>query len=320
MMIGTIYLRRTVLLGLLACAASLVGCQQPLYLPAIDPSGQRIFLPATEATTLANPSDSQCRGLGFIPRPAWQEATTPPPCPEPPPAAPPGARQPLTPRPSPNPATTPRGVPGKLSVTPARMIAPVGSEVVLIAGLCGDDGYYITSQPIEWMLSQDSVGQLVDYNNRGKFWTLAKKLSADYAITRTSCRRETVTRGTPSVTDDVVLQRGQTWVSLTSASEGTSYVTTIASRGENWPQRRQTSTIYWVDAQWAMPNPTTARAGQPHPLTTTVTRTATHAPVVGWIVQYEVTGGTPATFGPSGAQAIEVATDTDGRATAQLLP
>ena len=305
---------------LFGCIVVLMGCQQPLQLPAIDPTGQRIFLPAPAATTLANPADSQSRGLGFIPKPAWQEATTPPPCPEPPPAAPPGARTPLTPKPPARPSAVPRGVPGKLSVTPARMIAPVGSEVVLLAGLCGDDGYLITQQSIEWNLSQDSVGQLVDYNDRGKIWTRAKKLSADYAITRTSCRPETVTRGTPSVTDDIVLRKGQTWVSLTSASEGTSYVTVVAARGENWPQRRQTATIYWVDAQWSMPNPTSARAGQPHVLTTTVTRTGTAAPVANWIVRYQVTGGVPATLGPNAATAVEVRTDADGRASVPLNP
>lgn len=305
---------------LTGCLVILLGCQQPLQLPAIDPSGQRIFLPGPSGTTLANPTDSQCQGLGFFPKPAWQEATTPPPCPEPPPTAPPGAQTPLVPAAPAQPNAVQRGVPGTLSVTPTRMIAPVGSEVVLVAGLCGDDGYLITQQSIEWMLSQDSAGQLVDYNNRGKLWTLAKKLSADYAITRTSCRPETVTRGTPSVTDDIVLKKGQTWVSLTSASEGTSYVTVVASRGENWPQRRQTATIYWVDAQWSMPNPTSARAGQPHLLTTSVMRTGTAAPVSNWIVRYEVTGGVPATFGPTSAAAIEVRTDTEGRANTQLIP
>ena len=115
----------------------------------------------------------------------------------------------------------------------------MGSEVVLVGGLCGDDGYLITSQKIEWNLSQDSVGQFVDFSDRGSYWNASKKLSADYAITKTSRRSEVVTRGTPSVTDDIVQQKGQCWISLTSASEGTSYVTALAPEGATWPQRRQ---------------------------------------------------------------------------------
>ena len=162
------------------------------------------------------------------------------------------------------------------------------------------------------MLSQDSVGQFVEVSDQDGLWCRSKKLSADYAIARTSTRSQVVTRGTPSVTDDVVQQKGQCWVSLTSASEGTSYVTAVASKGATWPQRRQSATIYWVDAQWAFPNPVAVPAGQLHTLSTSVKRTATGAPVVGFIVRYEIVDGTPAVLGPGGATAIEVRTDEDG--------
>jgi len=205
-------------------------------------------------------------------------------------------------------------------VTPARMIAPVGSEVVLMAGLLGEQGRFITRQPIEWMLSQDSVGQIVDVGDRDRCWYGSKKLSANFATTQTATRRAVITRGTPSVTDDVVQEKGQCWVSVTSASEGTSYVTVMATKGATWPQRRQTAAIYWVDAQWVFPMPQTVRAGQPHTLSTTVTRTATGAPVSNWIVRYEIAGGSPATFGQSGAAVAEVRTDGNGVASAILQP
>jgi uncharacterized repeat protein (TIGR01451 family) len=204
-------------------------------------------------------------------------------------------------------------------LTPTRMIAPVGSEVVLVSGLCGDDGYLITQQPIEFMLSQDSVGQFVEVSDQERLWCRSRKLSADYAIARTSTRSQVVTRGTPSVTDDVVQDKGQCWVSLTSSSPGTSYVTAVAKKGANWPQRRQAATIYWVDAQWAFPNPVAVPAGRPHTLSTSVKRTATGAPVVGFIVRYELVDGAPAAFG-SGASAIEVMTDQDGLGNAVLQP
>lgn len=293
------------------------GCQQ-MRLPAIDPTGERIFSPSG-TTQWAVPSDSRTPSSSIWPRPAWEQPLTPPPCPEPTLGPPIGiAAAPQTPLPADR--TGSSGIPGTLRITPTRMIAPVGSEVVLLGGLCGDDGFLVTNQPIEWMLSQDSVGQFIEINDHGILWNRSKKLSSNYAITRTSSRGEIQTRGTPSVTDDIIQQKGQCWVSLTSASEGTSYVTAVASRGAVWPQRRQTATIYWVDAQWAFPPPAAVSAGQAHTLTTSITRTATNAPVVGYIVRYEVIDGSPAGFGPERATAAEVATDAQGIAAAALTP
>ncbi len=271
-------------------ALTLGGCES-LRVPAIDPTGERIFLP-NQSTTVSGVSDSRCLDLSdnscLFPKPAWKQPPAPPACPQPP--------QPSAGSPAPVVSTPPirsdRGIPGQLSVTPGRLIAPVGSEVVLTGGLCGDDGHFVMRQPLEWMLSQDSVGQIVDVSDRDGYWNPhSKKLSADYAVTRTATRLQVVTRGTPSVTDDVVQQKGQGWISVSSPSEGTSYITVVAPTGATWPQRRQTATIYWVDAQWSFPGPMTVPAGQPHTLTTTVTRTGTGAPVMGWIVRYEVVGG-----------------------------
>lgn len=300
-------------------ALLVTGCQH-FQLPAIDPTGERIFS-TSDRMRLATPGDSRCVTTGGpFPKPAWSPAPTPPPCPEPPPAAPPGANVCITPQSPIQPRPVQRGIPGKIMVNPTRLIAPVGSEVVLVGGLCGDDGYLVTCQKIEWSLSRDSVGQIVDYSDRGRIWNASKKLSADYVITSTSNRSEIVTRGTPSVTDDIIQQKGQCWVSLTSASEGTSYVTAIAPAAATWPQRRQVATIYWVDCQWAFPNPVSVPAGQSYTLSTRLTRTATNAPIANWIVRYDIVDGTAATFGPDNSTSIEVRTDENGLGNALLQP
>ncbi len=306
-------------LGILAClVTSIAGCQQ-LRLPAIDPTGARIFS-SSDSMRMATPTDSRQKSTCLLPKPAWQQPISPEPCPEPPPPPPPGAHAPMSPPAKAPPRAPEKGVPGKVMLSPTRMIAPVGSEVVLTSGLCGDDGYLITQQPIEFMLSQDSVGQFVQVSDRTGLWHRSKKLSADYAIARTSTRAQVVTRGTPSVTDDIVQRKGQCWISLTSASEGTSYVTVVAQKGANWPQRRKAASIYWVDAQWAFPSPVAVPAGQVHNLSTSVKRTATGAPVVGYIVRYEIVDGNPAVFGPGGATAFELRTNDEGLANVALQP
>ncbi len=216
--------------------------------------------------------------------------------------------------------------PDRLLLTPSKIVAPVGSEVVLLAGLCGADGYFVTKQPVEWLLSQESVGNFIDVGEddhptlSALLHRTPEKRSSNFAVARTASQAKTITRGTPTVGDDIVLQKGQTWVTLTAASEGISHVTAVATDADNWEQRRQTATIQWVDAQWLLPSPTVVRAGEQQILTTTVNRNSSHAPVRGWLVRYEVISGPPVGFGPERAQAVEVATDANGKASVSLQP
>lgn len=212
-------------------------------------------------------------------------------------------------------------------VTPTRIVAPVGSEIVLLAGICGPDGHYVMRQPIEWSLSNDSVGNLVDAGDGCDMHACsllkkhqAGKENSSFAITRTSTESRMITRGTASRDDDVLLKKGQSWVSVTSGSPGVTYVTAVATGAENWEQRRQLATVIWVDAQWVLPGPGIASAGQPHVLTTTVTRQSDNMPASNWIIRYEIAGGSPAVFGPQAQTAVEVTTDASGHGSAQLVP
>jgi hypothetical protein len=66
---------------------------------------------------------------------------------------------------------------GELLLTPTKLVAPVGGEVILLAGICGKDGLLVTGEPIEWMLSPESVGQIIDVgdNNQSHRQHLFKK-------------------------------------------------------------------------------------------------------------------------------------------------
>jgi uncharacterized repeat protein (TIGR01451 family) len=310
--------------ALLLSVVGLAGCAD-LRVPAIDQSGERFFLPPPAYTTLVTPEFCPPQ-LPCFPEPAFTTPPPPPPCPpslEPAPAVPSA--------PSPAAVSPPVALPpsagreGRLMVAPARMVAPVGEEVVLTAGFCGAAGRYVVGQPIEWILSQDSVGHFVEVNGAGRRClrrVLPKssgKFSADFAVARTCAKAQVITRGTPTPTDDVLLKRGQTWITLTSQTEGSSHVTVIAPDAAGWDRRRQSAAVHWVDAQWVLPPPAIVRAGETHLLTTTVTRRSGAAPSPPWLVRYEIVSGA-AGFAPDGQAAVEVATDAQGRASIQLLP
>ncbi len=327
-MLSPSYFRLTSLLLIAA-----VGCSH-LRLPAIDPSGQRIFTGGS--TTLAGPD------CPLFTHPA--AATTPPaivagpavkpPC-NPPIVAQPVVAVPIVavpvaavPAPIQQPACGPQGCPTgpQLKVCPAQLVAPVGSEVVVTAGLCGPSGYYLTKQPLEWMLAPDGVGQIVqvgkETNNSfaSYFRGTPNKVGPNYVRAHTSTTRQVITRGTPSQLDDVALEKGQSWISVTSPTEGTTNITVWAPAEGNWEKRRQTATILWVDAKWKYPAPAIVRsgAGGRHILTTKVTR-GNGAPIDNFIVQYEVLDGPEAGFGAAGQKTLNAPHTGGGNYSAELL-
>lgn len=301
------------------------GCAR-LNLPAIDPDGSRIFLPFPNTTQLNVP-----RVLprdGGLPTPAFQTPPTPPPCLD----AGNGVcnffgrdRKGLCDRlqecfDSP-------GKRGEIRLSPLRVAAPVGGEVVLLAGICGDQGYLVKRQPIEWMLSPDSVGTFIDVGDDrpGKLSNFlhmnepeVEKLDVDFARGRTSTKPTVITRGTPSCNDDIALREGQTWLSISSPSQGVSRVTVMAPDSELWDRRRETATIYWVDAEWDFPrSPLPQPTGTPIELLTRVTKSESLVPAENWIVRYTILDPSIATF-ENGSGEAEVRVNRDGHAIVRL--
>lgn len=295
------------------------GCRT-CQIPRIDPTGESLFAPGT---TTFEPQ------LGALPTP--QPAFITPPAP---PACGPGQTGPCKKQhiklncdklcDGIKRELTCAGDEGQLMVTPATVIAPVGSEVVILAGLCGPDRTFVARQPIEFALSQESVGNFVDVGDDGEcvvtrlYRSQPKKTTGSYVVGVSSASAQTITRGTPQPNDDIQLGKGQTWLSVTSPSEGTSYVSVLAPNANNWDQRRQTAVVHWVDAQWQFPAPAIVPAGRPHRLTTIVRRGGGTVPASGWTVRYEVTAGEPAGFAPNGQKSVDVPVDAQGAATVDI--
>lgn len=220
-----------------------------------------------------------------------------------------------------------RGKRGRLMLSPNRVVAPVGGEVVMLAGLCGNDGYLVTGEPIEWMLTPESVGTFIqiapdDANLLQRFTNKneIEKVSGSFARGLTRTKPATITRGTLTTRDDVQLSAGQAWATISSPTEGVSRITALAPENDCWDQRKATTTIYWVDARWAFPGPQIAAAGSPVALTTRVTRSEGTIPAVGWKVRYTILTPELAGFSPSGAPVVEAVVDDSGNAVATLIP
>ncbi|TWU62805.1 hypothetical protein [Crateriforma conspicua] len=348
----------------LLVVATLGGCSR-LRLPAVDPTGSCLFQPLPTTTSLALPCTNgegcQCMrcitGIGDClgncplfqtPNPAFETPVDPPDCLEPAPAGVAASDEPCVPGPGcsgscatgppavllgaeidSDPATLPqRGQRGCILLTPQKIIAPVGGEVILMSGICGTDGYLQMGQPLEWMLSPESVGQFIDVgdDDPGLLHKLAgiktsEKKDPGFARGVTSTKAALITRGNLDPRDDVKLEKGQTWLSINSPTEGVSRVTVLAPESDCWDQRKATATIYWIDAVVQFPATQIVPAGSPVSLTTRVMRSENNIPAKGWRVRYQLRQGDLARFGGTeGSDVVEVEVDENGNATAELLP
>ncbi len=316
-------------LTLISCCISCARFQ----LPAIDPNGSRIFLPFPNTTQLTLPSlHGQNGQSGIIPQPAFTTPAMPPPCIDGSCAT--GTKHKLLKEhklghkldkrfPS-------QGKAGEIQLTPTRIVAPVGGEVVLLAGICGPNGYLVNREPLEWMLSPDSVGTFIEVGDDSPGQLISaltfhkapkvEKLDVDFAKGRTSSKETLIHRGSPDCKDDIQLKEGQTWLSISSPSEGVSRVTVLAPDSEIWDRRRQTATIYWVDAQWEFPQPLIERSGNSLQFVTRVTKAENLVPAEDWIVQYTIVDPSVAAFvPPTGSNVARIKVNSDSQAIAQVV-
>ena len=137
---------------------------------------------------------------------------------------------------------------------PRETVAAVGSEVVLIAGVCGPDGYLRTNRRLEWSIDPGSVGQFVAVGQTGLVDLLLgdfnrpRKITNTFAIGSTLRSNTRLNRGACKPEDYAYVLRGQGWITLTSAVEGTSNVTVFAPEVYGWDARLKSAMVHWVDA------------------------------------------------------------------------
>ncbi len=297
-----------ILLGVTGCA--------DFRMPRIDPTGEHLLIcdsPPPAAVTCPP---------GTIPSPA---ATTCPPGTVPAPAPAAASPRPIAAGVSPSLIAGPPVVSPYSDVaamlSPFRTVAPVGSQVVMLAGVRGGDNYLRTNRRLEWWLMPGSVGQFTAIGEHdftdflvGDF-TRPRLLSPTSAVGSTT--RVPQRAGRPPNT--VYVASGQGWVTVSSPVEGISQVMVVAPDVVLPDQRSKSATIYWIDVQFGLPTPAIVSAGAKQSLTTTVWRQSNHFPRAGWIVRYEAVCGPPVVFAPSGTPSIEAATNEAGQASVEIV-
>lgn len=295
-------------LALGICAMLLGGCAG-FRCPRIDPSGEHLFICPKDQVQPVSPTAGN-----LVAPPVYTDAVFPQPAVAPAAGIAPQVGGVIPPVPQ-----------DRMRITPNKILAPVGSEVVLKAGVCTAENHLLTCTKTDWLIARDTAGEFVELGGRGWCrdpwlpWNKPEKIDNQYAIGYSAKVPLTITRGTADPSDDVVVEEGEAWATITSPVEGTSHITAVAPEIVDWNGRRATATIYWVDVQWTFPATNVTSGGQ-QVLTTTVRRQTDGTPLEGWIVKYQVSDGTGALANSQSGQVVEVPTDANGRASIDVTP
>ncbi len=204
----------------------------------------------------------------------------------------------------------------RLEVRPKEISQAVGGSQVLIATIYDNSGQPRRARRVEWML--EGKGHIIEVDESGYYAGRGYKVDNRYAVSYTSYKEHTFTRGNGNPTDDFIIRPGQTWCVITSPVEGDTQVTVFAPEIHNWDKHKVVVTTHWVNAGWVFPTPQQCRGGSPCLLTTNVYRMTDQMPLANYRIRYTILDGPPAVFTNSQQRIGEVITDLLGNGTISL--
>jgi uncharacterized repeat protein (TIGR01451 family) len=311
-------------LVLVACLAAFAGCSQ-WRLPKIDPSGARLFQPE-QSTTITHPfSDTEQVGNfpNPFPKPAFQKPA--------PPASFADSENGFNSQQSPSAAANPTTRPGSLWISSKVIVAPVGSAVVLKAGLRGREGKLRIGRKLEWTIAPKPEGSQAKFeaagggNPNGFRWLFPKygnQVTDTYAHTISSERAELVHNDTTTLMDDVTVSRGESWITLSAEQVGTTKILVGASTETEWDKQYQDIHVHWIDVQWKFPTSLSIPAGTQPMLVTSVMRKSDNKPLTDYIVRYRIIGNRQATLSTAEnneqLDSIDIHSDTLGQTAVRV--
>lgn len=206
----------------------------------------------------------------------------------------------------------------ELEVTPLEDVNPVRTQHVLIATVRDKKGKALPNRRVEWIISEGSVGDIIEVDESGWRASRGYKVTNKYAVSHTNNFKHTLTRGNDDPSDDIHLEPGQTWAVITSPVEGTTHITVYAPGIYNWDKHKVFATKHWYDVKWEIPPPAVNPIGTPHELVTRVSRYSDDSPLEGYQVTYTILDGPSGRLDPGSRDAVSVTTDAAGLARVTL--
>lgn len=205
----------------------------------------------------------------------------------------------------------------ELKLEPAEDVNPVRTQHVMIATVIGKDGKPLPNRRIEWMISQGSVGDIVEVDESGWRNSRGYKVDNQYAVSHTNNFDHVMDRGDSDPSNDITLTKGQTWIVITSPVEGETYVTAWCPGIYDWNKHKAFAVKKWYDVKYNCPPPVTLCAGQTATLETSVMKYSNNEPLSGYMVTYTASGN--CRFSDTGGSTATVTTGADGIARVNVV-
>lgn len=199
----------------------------------------------------------------------------------------------------------------KITLAPQTAVNPVMTQHVLVATVFDCKGCPVEGKCVEWMIPEGDLGAIVSVDGGGKH-------DNTYATSRTAMHDYTIP-GT-----NVCIKKGQTWVVITSAVEGTTHLIAYAPEIPDWCSHKAFATKMWTDICAKFPPNACNRVGTDHPVVTRVGKVSDDkCPLPDITVCYKVISGPPATLTAgsetaAGDKGVSIKTTADGNAPAVL--
>jgi len=205
-----------------------------------------------------------------------------------------------------------------LEVTPMEDVNPVRTQHVLVATVKDKDGKPLPNRRVEWIVAEGSVGDIIEVDESGVRASRGYKVTEKFAVSHTNNYKHVLDRGTDAPADDINLEPGQTWCTITSPIEGDTHVIVYAPGIYDWNKHKVFVTKHWYDVHWQFPPPATNPTGTTHEFATVVKKFSDGTPLPDYIVTYKILDGPAGTLEPGGGSTATVKTDAGGVAKVTL--
>jgi uncharacterized repeat protein (TIGR01451 family) len=205
-----------------------------------------------------------------------------------------------------------------LEVTPIEDVNPVRTQHVLVATVKDKDGKPLPNRRVEWTIAEGSVGNIIEVDESGWRASRGYKVTEKYAVSHTNNGKHVLDRGTDDPSDDIRLEPGQTWCTITSPIEGDTHIIAYAPGIYDWNKHKVFAVKHWYDVKWDFPPPATNPTGTTHEFVTLITKFSDGTPLPDYEVTYKLLDGPPGVFEPGGGTSATVKTDASGVAKVTL--
>lgn len=205
-----------------------------------------------------------------------------------------------------------------LELTPLEDVNPVMTQHIVVATVRDKNGKALPNRRVEWIISEGSVGDIVEVDESGWRGSRGYKVDNHFAVSHTNNFAHVLDRGNSDPSDDIRLTEGQTWCVITSPVEGETYITAYAPGIYDWSKHKVFAKKLWYDVTWQFPKPASNPTGTTHEFVTRVTKYSDGSPLAGYIVTYDILDGPAGALEPGGGKTATVLTDSDGNAKVTL--